>query len=262
MRDYFPMLEAADSLAAYEGYLTTEDKKERVKLVGQFKSVRNAFVRKILETEGSAGIGLVPSVEKDIADYAASIGGENFSIGYIRENLLPYLEKQLSKSPLRRKLEFWAPIALGVVVVAAYFGVRFWSAIDVSQPIASKDGLIHRAEAVTKALRYDEWGPSHAHGKGRAVMAILTWPIEPSDTEITGANEFVGIVLAGHQLLLNQKEVCGAPTPGPGDSVSEEQVALVRDVATYIQGKSVKWLDPAPMTLLPPIQAAYPCPQP
>lgn len=260
MRDYFPMLHAADSLAAYEGYLTNEEKKQRVKLEGQFNAVRNAFVRKIIKTEGNPSIDLLTSVEKDITDYSASIGGDDFSVGYIRDSLLPYFEKQLSKSPLRRKLEFWVPIAVGAIVVVAYFSVRFWSAIDVGQPINSKDGLVHRAQAVTKALRYAEWGPSHAHGRGRALMAILTWPIEPSDEEMTGANEFFGIVLAGHQMMLEQKHACGELAPGTDDAASEQQVALVRNVATFIQGRDVKWLNPAPITLLPPIKAAYPCP--
>jgi len=259
MRDYFPMLQAADSLATYEGYLTTEEKKERVKLEGQFKGVRNAFVRKIIKEESYAGVDVVASVEKDITDYSTSIGSDDFSVGYIRENLLPYLEKQLSKSPLRRKLEFWGPIAAGTIVLIAYFSIRFLNVINVGQPITTQEGLVHRAQAVSKVLRYEEWGPSHAHGKGRALVAILSWPIEPNEDEMKGANEFFGIVMAGHQMLSEQKQLCGELTPGTDDAASEQQIALVRDVATYIQGKDVKWLNPAPMTLLPPIKAAYPC---
>lgn len=260
MRDYFPMLQAADSLAAYQGYLTIEDKKEHVKLESNFKRIRNSFVHNIIKIEGNSGIDILQSVERDINDYYHSIGGDDFSVNYIRSNLFPYLEKQLSKSPLRRKLEFWGPIAVGGLVVIAYFSIRFLSAIDVSQPVTTREGLVHRAQAVTKALRYEEWGPSHTHGKGRAVMAILTWPIEPSDEEMAGANEFFGIVLAGHQMMIQQKEACGPLAPGTNDAASEQQVALVRNVATYLQGENVKWLDPAPMTLLPPIKADFPCP--
>src|SRR3546814_20852323 len=80
------------------------------------------------------------------------------------------------------------------VCVVAYFGLRLCIAVDVSAPIASREGVVQRAAAMEKYVRYDDFMHTEVR-KGGWLKGIMFWPIEPSDAEMTAAAEFAGLTL-------------------------------------------------------------------
>jgi hypothetical protein len=83
--------------------------------------------------------------------------------------------------------------------------------------------------------------------RGGWLKGILLWPIEPSETEIRGAAEFVGLVLEGQEYAAG----CGSVV-GTGNTLTDGQFSMISDVASYIQREDIRWEEPPPMTIVWP----------
>src|SRR3546814_2242053 len=94
-----------------------------------------------------------------------------------------FLQKEAKKSPAYRKAMKMMPWVIAAVCVVAYFGLRLFSAVDVSAPIASREGVVQRAAAMEKYVRYDDFMHTEVR-KGGWLKGIMFWPIEPSDAEM------------------------------------------------------------------------------
>src|SRR3546814_14129204 len=98
------------------------------------------------------------------------------------------------------------PWWIAALCVVAYFGWRLFSAVDVSAPIASREGVVQRAAAMEKYVRYDDFMHTEVR-KGGWLKGIMFWPIEPSDAEMTAASEFAGLTLGAFQILRSNDQV-------------------------------------------------------
>src|SRR3546814_19562743 len=76
---------------------------------------------------------------------------------YTADHLVPFLQKEAKKSPAYRKAMKMMPWVIAAVCVVAYFGLRLFSAVDVSAPIASREGVVQRAAALVKYVRYADF---------------------------------------------------------------------------------------------------------
>src|SRR3546814_16772952 len=65
---------------------------------------------------------------------------------YTADHLVPFLQKEAQKSPAYRKAMKMMPWVIAAVCVVAYFGLRLCSAVDVSAPIASREGVVQSAD--------------------------------------------------------------------------------------------------------------------
>jgi hypothetical protein len=254
-RNYWDMMNAATELQGFSGYLTSQEKNERDKQRGVLKAAVNAFVYRALQEP------------LDVDDLKASIHGDFDSlkekngpgwhgiVDEVSEQVMHRIDRESTKSPLLRKAIRWSPVAFTASLVVAYLVVAVTQTVKIDQPLESQIGLVQRAKAAQKALRYDDWMPN----RRRWVAELLFWPISPSEEELKGAREFVGLVLDGHAVLVENKMICGELINGSGQSLSDEQVKLIGDVATYLQQDKVSWSQRPVMTVLEPIKTAFPC---
>lgn len=219
----------------------------------EFDRLRNEFVDGLLSGNGPHET-IVDDVTAQIEEVRQRADPSWYpAIDYTSDNLLPYLQKEARKSPGLRKVQKAAPFVAGALVIIAYFGVRIFAATPVTESIDSRLGLQQRSAAAEKAIRYDDWSGTRVR-RGGWLKGILFWPIEPTETEIQSAAEFVTVVLEGQQYA----EGCGSVT-GYGDSLSDSQIDMISEVADYIQDDSVVWEDPPVFTILRGLESASAC---
>ncbi len=255
--DYSAILSAASELFAFQGYLDTEDLKAKAKAEGAYKAACRTFVYEALK--GGEDWQQVIAIVSDEIDQMRE-AEPYFDSAYleIREDLMGRLEKEGGKAPLLRKAIRWAPAAFFCAIAIAYFSVRIFSGIDVSAPLESKQGLIARAQAVSKASQYDEL-MSTSSRRGSFLKPLLFWPIEPTEEEMVAAGEFVWLVLDAGPFLEEQGIRCMYPSENGQSELSDEQVALVENIAENIQSETTEWLDPPTDTVLATIIQTQAC---
>jgi hypothetical protein len=249
-------LDAAEPLR--KGREWRQGKKQFDAAVEQFSTKRKDYVNSLL-IKGEDWSAIPESVAEELSAIEAG-ADESWrpAINYTRENLLPYLTKEAGRSPVVRDVIKWTPAVLGVAAVIAYFGIRLTSGVDITAPIDSKLGIQQRAAATEKVVRYDEWMGTHVR-RGGWLKGIMFWPIEPDESEINGAGEFVSLALEGYDVLAQKREICGTLVSGYGDKLSKEQISFSDDIAEAMQSDDVKWQTPSVMTILQPIKAKFPC---
>lgn len=255
-RDYRELMNLAAELQMFRGYLSPEEEKREGKLRAEFNSARNKFVYALLR-EMSEADEASQIISQEIDDMAAAQPEWSSTLEYVREELVAHIERESKKKPWVRHAIRWTPLTLGVVALIAYFTVRFFSAVEINQPIESRAGIEQRAAAFQKAARYDDWMSGVT--RRRWAAELLAWPIEPTEAEIRGAQEFVALTADGFQALSNERMICGGPASGPGDQLSDDQIKLIGVVADYVRKEGTNWLQPPAMTVLEPIKGAYPC---
>ena len=148
-------------------------------------------------------------------------------------------------------------LALAATAIIAYFGIRLLSGVDVSQPIESKSGIAQRAAAVAKVVRYDDWISGNAR-KGGLIKALLLWPIEPTEAEVRGAQEFAALAFEGVDELAKAGAICPSWATDEA-ALAQQQTRLIGEVAAYVLSDAVRWQTPPIMTVIDPILQAFPC---
>lgn len=122
-RDYGELLERAQDLEEYTGYLDTIARNEQIQARGRFDDARRRFVYDLFKEE----IGreeILPSVLADLDGLEAAnpyLGG---ALSTIREELTRHIGKQARNNPVQRFLIRWGPPALTVAAAAAYIYFR------------------------------------------------------------------------------------------------------------------------------------------
>ena len=228
-------------------------KEEYDEAVAAFNKQRSDYVDALLSHEVGQEAA-VSDVEGQLSNFRETADPSWYpAITYTEENLLPYLRKQAGMNPSLREAIKLFPYAAGAIVIVAYFTVRLMSATPVTESIETKEGLLQRADAVEKALRYDDWMDTRVR-RGGFLKGLLLWPIEPTDGEIEGAAEFVGLVMEGQQYA----QGCGVVT-GYGETLSNDQIKMVGDVIDYLQRPTIRWLDPPIRTVIPALESASVC---
>lgn len=218
-----------------------------------FNKVRDEYVDELLaqdESRSSAAQG----VEEQLTEFRAQADPNWLpALNYTRDNLLPYLEKEAAKDPRMRKAIKLAPFVAGGLAVVVYFAVRLLSGAPITEEIETRAGLQQRAAALEKVIRYDDWMGTRVRRGGWA-KGILLWPIKPTDVEMNGAAEFVGLVLEGQQYANG----CGSVV-SYGDNLSDDQINMLSEVADYVQQEAVTWEDPPVMTVVAGLERARRC---
>lgn len=152
-----------------------------------------------------------------------------------------------------RKARKAAPFAAAALVAVIYFGIAIFSRTPITEDIGTRKGLQQRAAAVEKVVRYDDWMSTRVR-KGGWLKGILLWPIEPSESEIKGAAEFVGLVIEGQRYARG----CGS-VGGYGTTLTKEQITMISDVADFIQRDDLQWEEPAPLMVVAALESADKC---
>lgn len=123
-RDYRPMLEVAQELQFFTGYLDTEDKKRQMAVQARFDSERRKFVYELFNERDDHN-RLVESVSGDLDRIAATTTEYNHgAIEEVRAELLQHIDRQSSNSPIMRFIVRWGPPTVGVAFVIAYIVAR------------------------------------------------------------------------------------------------------------------------------------------
>lgn len=257
-REYGALIDAQGELDQFSGYQTNEDKKAAIQAQAHYESALQTFVYDLLKdgTPTDEAAALVNTDFEEIA--AASDPAWHGTYDVVRHDILARIEREGDKKPWQRTLRRRLPIIILAVLVVAYAGTRWYNTTPIDQPAESKAGVIQRAAALHKVVRYEEYHPTNTR-RGRWLVELVFWPIEPTENDIKGASELAGMILGGGQSLMSAGAACGVPMPSSADDVGEATLALLDDVALHLQDSKTIWVDPPIATILGRVQARHPC---
>lgn len=128
-------------------------------------------------------------------------------IDKLETTLLSVARIQGSKSKTRRKIEYHGPWITIVIVITAYFSIRFLSAVHAIDDILETSGFLQRHNAFEKVLRYDDWMDTRVR-RGGIFKSVLFWPIKPTDEEIGLASQYLGLVVEVSDYLHSNGKIC------------------------------------------------------
>ncbi|ATY31682.1 hypothetical protein [Sphingomonas psychrotolerans] len=255
-RDYHTLINLAVELGQYGGYLDTQGLKERNDLTTKYNSATRTFVYRLLK-EGHSPEESARLVSEEINNIAAlSDAGWQPVYEEIRGDILAQLDRDAGKRPWQRTARHFTPFIAAAIVTVGYFGLRLYNVTPVSAPLETRAGIAQRADALAKVMRYDDWSSSR---RGGFVKGILLWPIEPSQTEVKGAQELGGLIFAGANDLMRSREACNTGLTNGSGQLTRAEIELLNKVVTHLREKSTKWQNPPAMTILDPLRTAYPC---
>lgn len=219
----------------------------------QFNKLRAEYVDVLLGDDAPSD-GVADEVQGQLTSFRDEADPSWYpALEYTQSNLMPYLTREAGRSPRMRKARKAAPFAVAAIIGVIYFGTAIFSGAPVTKAVETREGIRQRAAAAERVIRYDDWMDTRVR-RGGWVKGILLWPIEPDEYEIRGAGEFVGLVLASQQYAKR----CGSVV-GSGDSLTKEQIKMIRDVAEYLQRDDIQWQDPAPVTVVTALANAELC---
>jgi hypothetical protein len=125
-RNYGPMLEAAQELQFFTGYLDTQGRKEQSKAQGALDAERRKFVYERLK-ESDDHEALIASVSADLDRIAATTTEYTpGAVEEVRTQLVEHIGKQGANGPVMRFIVRWGPPALTAAAGIGYIGLRLW----------------------------------------------------------------------------------------------------------------------------------------
>lgn len=220
----------------------------------RFNTLRNAIAYDLLaKCEGDAAArdrvaSDFAAIRADTDEYLIPV------VDHVEAELQSRIEREGSKSPLHRRIIKWTPIALGTLALAIYLAAAVYERIPIDRPLETRAGIEQRAAALRKTMRHAEWTDTR---RNRLVVELLFWPISPNDAEQKGASEFVELVLGARAALRDAHTICGAPAADV--PVTDADIEFAGRIADDVRGGGLTWKTPAPLTLLAPVRADYPC---
>ena len=124
-RDYERVLDAAEKLMSFTGYLDSEGLKRQGEAQGKFNGEVRVFVYDLFRETPDHG-ALAFAVSADLDRIAATGNHSLAAIADTRAALLTEIRKRSRNSPVMHFLIRWGPPVLGLVAVAAfaYFKLR------------------------------------------------------------------------------------------------------------------------------------------
>src|SRR3546814_5645570 len=119
----------------------------------RFKKARNAYFDTVLMNDD--GEYPVDGTIRELEDFRSKAHiSWRPAPDYTADHLVPFLQKEAKKIPAYRTAMKMMPWLIAAVCVVAYSGLRLYSAVDVSAPIASREiGIAHVRTAVPNAPR-------------------------------------------------------------------------------------------------------------
>lgn len=246
--NYDALLDAAGEMEQYSGYLDGDDLKASQQVQANFASVRNRFVYDALAT-GDDPEQIKANIVSDLDMLAEENPGWAGPAYIVRDELVARIEQESQKNPTWRKVVRYTPIALGVIAVAAYFGVKFYNDVDLSDPFESRAGVVARAEALEKTLRHDDWASTRSR-RGGFIKDILLWPISPSDAEVNAATQVAGFAFDAQEFMRSQQAQCNYTGQTYGEELSDREIDYLENYAARLQSETVEWDEDPQFTML------------
>jgi hypothetical protein len=253
-RDYWPLVQTANQLDQFIGYLDTAGEKELAKAKGEYRTALSRVSYELIADLGGAAAA-ASRAAADFDDWAASETEWSETIRRVKDDLLVQIEVDSQKSNLRRWVKYYSLPIIIALGVTAYLGTWWYNDITIDQPLETRDGLVQRAQAYEKARQFDEW----MSGRGGLIKRVILSAVEPDEAELQAAQEFLGVVLQGHAKLEAERTACGLAVPVQASDVSDPHLKLADLVSEQLQDKSTVWVTPPVMTILPVIAQTYPC---
>jgi hypothetical protein len=118
-RDYGELLERAQDLEEYTGYLDTIGRNEQMQARSRFDDARRRFVYALFK-EDIPKPEVLPSVLADLDRLEAANTYLGAALSTVREALVRHIHKQARNNPVQRFLIRWGPPALTLAAAAAY----------------------------------------------------------------------------------------------------------------------------------------------
>lgn len=242
--------------------LVLEADEEHNRETGQWKKAKKDYdtLEEALRSKsGTLVDGLLSSedahltAEADFLDHIAEVRAQadpswHPAIDKVEAAVLPKLTKEAAKSPRMRKTIKALPWIAAILVAIGYFGTRIVLSNDISEPLESQQGIQQRAAAVEKVLRYDDWMGTRVR-RGGWLKGVILWPIEPTDDEIDGAAEFLGLSFEVADFATSEFG-CRSLLRGYGDELSDSELTYLSDMAARFSSSDIIWDDPAFTTVL------------
>lgn len=255
-RDYTPIMNLALELQGSD----TTDHARRDVIEERYRESIAGFVDTLLASRRSASVA-TQAVNDDINEIAELSPSElHPTYDKIRYDLLNRIEEEAPPSfwqgAGQTRLVGIGGVALVILLVAGYFGLRQYNMTPVSASVETRAGLEQRADALAKVLHYDGW----ASGRRGLIKNLLLWPFEPTPQEVAGARELSSVALAGANRLVQMREACGIQLGSGDQALTPQEYDVMRKVADHLRRKGIEWRNPPVMTVLDPIRASYPCP--
>lgn len=215
-------------------------------LQANFTRVRKEYVDSLLDTPDGYERGYSLTLEE------LNITRENCddtwipAVNYVSDNLMPYLEKELRRSPNTRKFFKYLPWVIAGVSVFAYIATSFLALTPINHAIDTQAGIKERAAAVQKVIRYDYLMNTHVR-KGGWIKGALFWPLEPTEYEIKGASEFAALAFEAKQVSV-QEYGCSPIAREYGNGPSKNEVAYLSETAERLRDATLQWKKPPIVT--------------
>jgi hypothetical protein len=238
---YLPLLEKAVTILHLEEIINdaNQTKKEKRKASDILNELRPELIsdsQKLISNSfdnWQEKSGLISHIIYEL-DELKSVADSSWhaAIAKLKELLVEQTIKESKKSSFRRKIEKHSWWIILVTISISALSIRYYSAVEVTDKITEKSGIIQRGDALQKILRYDDWMDTKVR-KGGWLKSFLLWPIEPTKEEINYAAEFIGATEEIYGHLLGQSIICNVPT-----SYNTDHMTASKDVLDFIQEKS------------------------
>ena len=256
--NYDALLGAAGELEQYSGYLDGEDLKASQQAQATFAGARNRFVYDALAT-GDDPEEVKARIIADLDGLAEENPGWAGPAAIVRDELTNRIDEESRKNPTWRKVVRYTPMALGVLAVVGYFGVKFYNDVDLSQPFETREGVVARAEALEKTLRYDDWASTSTR-RGGFIKDILLWPISPSDAEVNAATEAAGFAFDAQEFMRSQQAACNFTGQTYGEQLSDREIDYLENYADRLLSDTLQWDEDPQFTMLAVAADTLGCP--
>lgn len=256
--NYEGVLAAASEMEGYSGYLDGDELKASQQAQNTFAGVRNRFVYDVLST-GDDPEEIKGRIVGDLDQLADEHPGWAGTAGVVRDELLLRIDEESRKNPTWRKMVRYTPMAIGVLLVVGYFGTKFYNDVDLSHSFDTKEGIVARAAALEKTLRYDDLASTRTR-RGGLVKSVVLWPLSPSDAEVNAAMEVAGFAYDAEAFLREQQVPCNFPYHSNGEELSESEKAFLEGYADRLQASELTWDEDPKYTMLVTVSKQLSCP--
>lgn len=255
--DYFRVIELRGELEQFKGYLDAEGLKQQNTVKAAYQAERNKLVYQLIGDLADADEA-VARVDADLDACKEVNPGWALTVDVVREDINNRIRGEAGKPVWRRRLQYYSvPIIVSTLAIA-YVGTWMYNDLEIDQPIETKAGIIQRADALDKVLRYQDLMSGQAQ-RGGWIKPFLFAPLEPDDAELEGARGFSSLVLAGYDKLESEGLACDLAKSIPAEAPTEAELELLEHASAYVHDPVVQWREPPPMTLLDAVIKDRPC---
>lgn len=256
-REYAPLVNLALDLAALG-----KGDPQRAEMEASYETTLHAFATGVLKDQRIA-VRAVEAVNHDLNKLVAMSEADMHPVfDRIRYDVVNRIEEEAGPTWIERigvaRLVGLGGMLLVVLLLAGYFGLRAYNAIEIRDKIDTRPGIEQRAAALEKLLKHGADPDTVDMNRSALIRRILHWPLEPTESETAAARQLAALIFEGADRLKQEGQACNLPLPS-GTMVTEEEAAMLLKIATGLRDKQIAWRTPPAATVLDVIRANYPC---